>query len=147
MRWGNNQGPFIRPIKWILSLWDTTVIPITLFNITSSNHTYGHRFLSNDKNKTWTGKQITITSADSYQTQLKKEGLVVLDPNERSKIIEDQIPESQREQNKHLLEELVYITENPNVIHETLEDEFKNLELRLDILKTLRDILGIIFGI
>jgi len=27
-----------------------------------------------------------------------------------------------------------------------VEDEFKNLELRLDILKTLRDILEIIFG-
>ena len=46
-------------------------------------------------------------------------------------------------------EHQIYITQDSHTLRTTytVEDEFKNLELRLDILKTLRDILRIIFGI
>ena len=46
-------------------------------------------------------------------------------------------------------EHRIYITQDSHTLRTTytVEDEFKNLELRLDILKTLRDILRIIFGI
>ena len=42
----------------------------------------------------------------------------------------------------------IYITQDSHTLRTTytVEDEFKNLELRLDILKALRDILEIIFG-
>ena len=45
-------------------------------------------------------------------------------------------------------EHKIYITQDSHTLRTTytVEDEFKNLELRLDILKTLRDILEIIFG-
>ena len=42
----------------------------------------------------------------------------------------------------------IYITQDSHTLRTTytVEDEFKNLELRLDILKALRDILEIVFG-
>ena len=42
----------------------------------------------------------------------------------------------------------IFITQDSHTLRTTytVEDEFKNLELRLDILKALRDILEIIFG-
>ena len=45
-------------------------------------------------------------------------------------------------------EHQIYITQDSHTLRTTytVEDEFKNLELRLDILKTLRDILEIILG-
>ena len=45
-------------------------------------------------------------------------------------------------------EHQIYVTQDSHTLRTTytVEDEFKNLELRLDILKTLRDILEIIFG-
>ena len=45
-------------------------------------------------------------------------------------------------------EHQIFVTQESRTqsITYTVEDEFKNLELRLDILKTLRDILGVIFG-
>ncbi len=45
-------------------------------------------------------------------------------------------------------EHQIYITQDSHTLRTTytVEDEFKNLELRLDILKTIRDILEIIFG-
>ena len=45
-------------------------------------------------------------------------------------------------------EHKIYITQDSHTLRTTytVEDEFKNLELRLDILKTLRDILEIILG-
>ena len=46
MRWGDLDFRFIRPIRWIVALYGTEVVPFTLANVTSENTSRGHRTLS-----------------------------------------------------------------------------------------------------
>ena len=64
MRWGSYKMRFIRPIRWIVSLWNSSVVPTKLEMVSASNETRGHRFLSS-------GNAI-IKEASNYQNQLKK---------------------------------------------------------------------------
>ena len=75
MRWGSNQDEFVRPVHWLLMLLGSQVVPAMIFNQKAGNTTYGHRFLA--------PKPITITSAKSYETQLKKQGFVMANQADR----------------------------------------------------------------
>lgn len=46
MRWGDLDFRFIRPIRWIVALYGTEVVPFTIANVTSGNHSRGHRTLA-----------------------------------------------------------------------------------------------------
>lgn len=46
MRWEKSKTRFARPIRWLLCLADNQVVPFKIADITSSNKTCGHRFLS-----------------------------------------------------------------------------------------------------
>ncbi|MFH0925952.1 MAG: glycine--tRNA ligase subunit beta [bacterium] len=83
MRWGEGDFRFARPIHWILALFGTEVIKFSLSGIESSNITFGHRFLSDNK-------RIEISTCHLYQDELKKV-FVIVDQGERKKIIEDQL--------------------------------------------------------
>ncbi len=72
---------FIRPIRWILCIYENEVIEFNFLNIKSSNWTYGHRILSN--------KRIEINNADEYESVLEKH-FVIADAQKRfNKIIEE----------------------------------------------------------
>ena len=47
MRWANSELRFARPVRWIVAVFDGSVIPLRLENLESSNQSWGHRFLSN----------------------------------------------------------------------------------------------------
>ena len=46
MCWGDLDFRFIRPIRWIVALYGTEVVPFTLANVTSENTSRGHQTLS-----------------------------------------------------------------------------------------------------
>jgi glycyl-tRNA synthetase beta chain len=46
MRWGNGEFSFVRPIHWILALFNGKVIPFELAAVKSGNKTRGHRFMA-----------------------------------------------------------------------------------------------------
>ena len=64
MRWGSYKMRYIRPIRWIVSLWNDSLIPVKLEMVESGNETKGHRFLS-------PGKTL-IKHAGDFQNKLKK---------------------------------------------------------------------------
>jgi len=45
MRWGSVGFSFIRPIHWVLALFNKTTIPFEVGGVTSGNRTWGHRFM------------------------------------------------------------------------------------------------------
>ena len=51
MKWGTTNYHYIRPIHWLVALLDEEVIPFEVFDVQTSNHTKGHRFI---------GESITI---------------------------------------------------------------------------------------
>ncbi|MDD4601645.1 MAG: glycine--tRNA ligase subunit beta, partial [Negativicutes bacterium] len=69
MRWGNLEMRFVRPIRWILALYGSEIIPFTIAGVESGNITRGHRFLSKG--------DIVITSPDEYFGKLAENHVMV----------------------------------------------------------------------
>lgn len=63
MRWGDNLGPFVRPIHWICCLFGNEVVEFEFAGIRSGRKTRGHRFMA--------PKEIDIKEPQSYETALK----------------------------------------------------------------------------
>ncbi len=110
MRWGQEDYRFIRPIRWC-SLWvDDTLIPMTVAGVSSSPFTYG--------NRTDYPESLNLDGIQSYQRALSQ-GLVMLDPNERKKVIETEAMKlassvlGHVELDEALLEEVTQLVEWP----------------------------------
>ena len=86
MRWDSSGKLFLRPVRWILALANDKVVPFRWGNIESSNKSYGHRFINNGGN--FRGKELTVGDIPQYFTLLR-EHFVILDHNERKKLIEE----------------------------------------------------------
>lgn len=64
MRWGDGNDEFVRPVHWGVLLFGEQVININILGITTSNVTYGHRFLHNHP--------VIINSPNEYEECLNK---------------------------------------------------------------------------
>ncbi len=82
MRWGDNEMRFVRPIRWLVALLDTEIIPIKIVNIESGNVSWGHRFYGE--------REVVIPEPGAYIEKLR-ENYVIVDPNERRRMIWEQI--------------------------------------------------------
>jgi glycyl-tRNA synthetase beta chain len=125
MYWTGARGPrFIRPIRWIVALLDTKVIPFSFAGVQSGSATQGHRFLGKRK--------VLLSSVDAYDPQLKK-NFVLCRPAERRKKIESEIRAlaSSRSlrvrEDSGLFELVTYLNEFPTVIAGSFDPSFLNL--------------------
>lgn len=124
MRWGNNKIKFIRPIRWILCLYQNTVPELEMFSLKASNLTRGHRFLGES--------YIKIDSIDEYETKLE-ENFVILDDTKRRELIRKQIVEVASKlggkymEDEDLLEEINYIVEYPTALYGEFKEEYLKL--------------------
>jgi glycyl-tRNA synthetase beta chain len=82
MRWGSGTLKWVRPLHSILCLLSdeagSTIVPLTVDGIATTNTTEGHRFLSPGR--------FTVTGFDDYAVKLKR-AHVVLDSAEREAAI------------------------------------------------------------
>jgi glycyl-tRNA synthetase beta chain len=130
MRWANETLKYIRPIKWLLALYGTQVIPFTITNVSTSNLTKGHRFL---------GTEIEIGTPEEYIKKLLGQ-YVIADAKERKDAILSQIAKLEEEQgwtipvDEELLEEVTNLVEYPTALFGRFEEEF--LELPEEVLIT-----------
>jgi len=124
MRWSTGNIRFARPIHWILALFDGQIIPFRFGGIESGNRSYGHRFMS--------PHAIEVRDFQSYERQIKG-AFVIVDPQERKKMIEEGITRAAEEVsgkvlgNQDLLEEVTYLVEYPTAIVGAFEREFLHL--------------------
>lgn len=82
MRWGDLDVRFQRPIRWITSVLDNESLPLTIADVTSTNASKGHRFLSPDF--------VAVSSPKEYKDTLRN-AFVLVDPVERRAKIAEQI--------------------------------------------------------
>ncbi|MBV6273550.1 glycine--tRNA ligase subunit beta [Alcaligenaceae bacterium CGII-47] len=66
---GQTSVKFVRPAHRLLALWGTEVIPVSTLGLTASRETSGHRFMGQ--------ATLSITSADTWLTQLREQGMVI----------------------------------------------------------------------
>ena len=132
MRWGKTSFRFIRPVRWLLALYNKQVIPFTLETINSDRISYGHRLLSPEP--------VTISDVDDY-FKIMKECFVIIDPEKRKKMIHDQIMQMVRESNNKecidemLLDEVKNLVEYPRVLLGQFDKNY--LELPSEVLKAV----------
>ncbi|MEY8463657.1 glycine--tRNA ligase subunit beta [Streptococcus merionis] len=109
MRWAGNSFQYIRPVHTLAVLLDDIALDLEFLDISSSRVSRGHRFL---------GHEISLTSADSYEDQLR-EVYVIANPNERVNRIVDQLRalevkhEVKVEIDEDLLNEVLNLVEYP----------------------------------
>ena len=128
MRWGDGEMKFSRPIRWLLTLLDDTVLEIELVNgsetINSSNISWGHRVLHPDAT--------SVTHANQYVETLRK-AYVIVDVEERKHIIKQQVEETGKSLSGNLqiypdlLTEVNNLVEYPSAVVGKFESMFLNL--------------------
>jgi glycyl-tRNA synthetase beta chain len=134
MRWGNRNIRFIRPIRWLLALFDKEVISFEIEGIKSSNLTRGHRFLS--------PAAFQIKDTQSYKRVLGN-NYVIVDPEERKRIITEKTEKllasagERPVKDEELLDTVVNLVEYPVPVFGTFSAEYLNLpkELLITVMK------------
>ena len=124
MRWDNSGLEFIRPIRWVMAMLDDQIIPAKLGNMIGSNQTFGLRQLGN--------KSITISSAQSYEAQMKENHIYSFRQSRAEKIAQDLVELEKKEQisinqDKGLLHEWADLAEHPRLIVGSFGDRFLDL--------------------
>ena len=131
MRWGEGEGPFIRPVHWILALIDRQVIPFTWMGIKTSRETCGHRFLS--------PSFAPIAKADQFEEALLRKK-VIIDQDKRRAWIQEQAHLAAAEMGAEalldpgLLEELSFISEYPSILMAGFSEEFLEIPPEIPIM-------------
>ncbi|GIR70109.1 MAG: hypothetical protein CM15mP74_13600 [Halieaceae bacterium] len=82
MRWGRSRHEFLRPVQWLVLMLGEQTLPLTLFGLSSSNESRGHRFHHNSA--------VQISSPDGYQEALRA-AHVLCDADERRNLIAEQV--------------------------------------------------------
>ncbi len=125
MYWTGKNGPrFIRPIRWIVALFNDEIIPFEVAGVQSGNHSSGHRRL---------GQAKFPVTFDDYEAMLRENG-VILSAAERQKKIENEISVSIKP-DAALMHTLVYLTEFPTVVTGNFDPEY--LKLPAEVLVTV----------
>lgn len=78
MKWGANSTTFARPVQWLLALYGSDVVNLSLDTIVSSDCSRGHRFMAPEA--------IQIQGAASYEQQLEA-AHVLVDPGRRRQMV------------------------------------------------------------
>ncbi len=114
MKWNDTGTRFARPIRWIVALLGSKVVPVKIADIKAAGKTYGHRVMGG-------GKPIVVHDFKTYSKELEKRGVIV-DPVRRRTKIQEQIERLCTKTgvglnaDDALLDQAVYTTEWPSAV-------------------------------
>ena len=136
MRIGADRARWVRPLRNILCLFSSKVLPVEFANFTANNYSYGHRFMAKLK-------PLEINSFLDYQEKMKQ-NFVVLSSSERQEIIVNDAEKIAKELDlkvifdENLLNEVVGLVEHPNILLGKIEQQFTDLpkEVLVSAMKT-----------
>jgi len=122
MRWGDRDDEFVRPVHWVVLLFDNKVIDAELLGIKAGRYTRGHRFHHPEP--------IYIGEPEAYLPILETEGYVLADYSARREAIRAQVLEQaeklngQAVINDDLLDEVTALVEWPVAISGRFDKAF-----------------------
>ncbi len=136
MRWGDGELRFPRPIRWLVTLMDQQVLPITLENGTitcnSDRLSQGHRVLH--------PSPVSLSHARDYGEALR-EAYVEVDPAARRLLIQKQVADAAKGLgglplvSEDLLDEVTHLVEWPNPVVGQFDPEFLALPPEVAIIE------------
>jgi glycyl-tRNA synthetase beta chain len=131
MRWADFDMRFARPIHWILALFGGEIVHFKIENITSSNRSCGHRFMS--------PASFEVKNFQDY-TSKAEEAFVIIDPEKRRQMIQDEAKRAAQAvggrpyYTDDLMNTVTFLVEYPSVICGTFDNDF--LRLPKEVLMT-----------
>ncbi|WP_243297184.1 glycine--tRNA ligase subunit beta [Bacillus litorisediminis] len=123
MKWGSYDFKFVRPIKWIVALYESEVIPFAITDVETGRLTRGHRFL---------GEEVQIEKPEEYEQKLLSQ-YVLAKYEERKQAIRQQLEKLAEAEgwiipiDEELLEEVTNLVEYPTVLYGKFSQEFLSL--------------------
>jgi glycyl-tRNA synthetase beta chain len=119
MRWGREKFLFVRPIQWLLALFNGEVVPFEIAGTRSSNRTRGHRFMAPAE---W-----EVTTLQDYLQKIEA-GFVKIDQREREKEVDRIVQEAGiRAEDPELVSIVANLVEWPSAVCGAFEQEFLRL--------------------
>ncbi|MGA9672094.1 MAG: glycine--tRNA ligase subunit beta [Terracidiphilus sp.] len=125
---------FVRPVRWVVALLDSAVVPLEIAGIAAGNVSRGHRILHG-------AAPVIVDVAKNYAEKLRAASVVV-DVAERRHIIRKALDAATRtvagarwREDEALIETVVHLTEWPSVVLGNFEPEY--LELPEEVLVTV----------
>ena len=132
MYWRKPSERFVRPVRWLVAMLDSEVIPLAFAGVQSGNQSHGHRTLSQGV--------VQVSKANAYVERLRD--AKVLGRGEREQQIRKAldaaartVPGAHWREDKSLLETVVNLTEFPSAVLGSFDREF--LELPEEVLVTV----------
>ena len=125
---------FVRPVRWVVALLDSAIVPLEIAGIEAANLSRGHRILHGDD-------PVVLHLPRDYSKSLLAASVVV-DPAERAQAIRKALDKATRtvqgarwREDAALLESVVHLTEWPTVILGDFDPEY--LALPEEVLVTV----------
>ncbi|HEX4757667.1 MAG TPA: glycine--tRNA ligase subunit beta [Terracidiphilus sp.] len=125
---------FVRPVRWVVAMLDSAVVPLEIAGIAAGNASRGHRILHGDHS-------VALPSAKSYVAALRA-AKVIVDVADRRQSIRKALDKATRtvagarwREDEALVETVVHLTEWPTVILGDFEAEY--LALPEEVLVTV----------
>lgn len=134
MRWGDGNIKFVRPLRWILCLYNGDIVKFKLDSVKSGNKSFGHRFLS--------PKVFTVKDFASYKKKTKG-NYIIFNQSERKEAILKVANKLAKKaggslyEDADLLEAVTYLVEYPCPILCEFEKEYLKLpkEIIISVMK------------
>jgi len=129
MRWGDGNVKFVRPVHWILCLYNGDVVKFEFDSVKSGNKTFGHRFLS--------PKIFTVKDFASYKKKTKENYIIFNQEDRRETILKEANKLAKKAggslyEDANLLEAVTHLVEYPCPILGEFGKEY--LELPKEVL-------------
>lgn len=131
-RWGAGDLHWVRPLRSLLCLLDTEVVPVSFGPIEAGRTTYGHRFLAPEA--------ITVHAPAEYEAALEK-AHVIADSSKRKALIREQATAAAKARNvvlrldEALLAEVTGLVEWPVCLMGQFDEEYLSLPPEVLILE------------
>jgi glycyl-tRNA synthetase beta chain len=132
MYWRKRGESFVRPVRWLVAMFDEQIVPLELFGIAVGKTSRGHRIISSGP--------VAISKPSAYVETLR--GAKVLGAAEREQVIRKAldaatrtIPGARWREDKPLVANVVNLTEFPSAILGSFDPEF--LDLPEEVLVTV----------
>ncbi|MDF1524459.1 MAG: glycine--tRNA ligase subunit beta, partial [Trueperaceae bacterium] len=132
MRWADVETPFVRPVTWLVALWDDAVLPVAAAELEAGRHTRGHRFLHL--------APVALSDASAYEAALEGAG-VIADRARRAAAVRAAIDAAAAAEGlraaapEALVEEVVDLVEQPVAVLGAFDPSY--LELPEEVLTTV----------
>jgi glycyl-tRNA synthetase beta chain len=133
MYWREKSELFVRPVRWLVAMLDSEVIPLKFDGVSAGNESRGHRILAN--------RAVKVPRAGAAYVEALREAKVLSRSDREHQIRKAldaatrEVPGARWREDKDLLDTVVNLTEFPSAILGSFDPEF--LELPEEVLVTV----------